>query len=133
MVVLNGVCERCNDICNSIRFLYFTKCTSGDNNDINKFIQSTQLSAHDDVKKALEWIPYDRLCNIIECNEFNKVYRANWIDGCIIKWDYYNQDWKRSEPNMFVILKVLNNPASITSEFINKVNNYYLIKVNCNV
>jgi hypothetical protein len=120
MVVLNGVCERCNDMCNSIRFLYFTKWTSG-NNDIDKFIQSTQLSAHDYVKKALEWIPCNRLCNIIECNEFNKVYKANWIDGCINKWDYYNQDWKRNEPNMFVILKVLNNPASITSEFINKV------------
>jgi hypothetical protein len=120
MVVLNGVCERCNDMCNSICFLYFTNWTSG-NNDIDNFIQSTQLSAHDNVKKALEWIPYNRLCNILECNEFNKVYRANWIDGCINKWDYYNQVWKRNEPDMFVILKALNNPASITSEFINKV------------
>ncbi|RGB36389.1 hypothetical protein C1646_758206 [Rhizophagus diaphanus] len=34
------------------------------NNDIDKFIQDTQLSAHSDVREALEWIPYDRFHDI---------------------------------------------------------------------
>uniref|UniRef100_U9T5X2 Protein kinase domain-containing protein n=1 Tax=Rhizophagus irregularis (strain DAOM 181602 / DAOM 197198 / MUCL 43194) TaxID=747089 RepID=U9T5X2_RHIID len=53
------------------------------NNDIDKFIQDTQLSVRYDTKEALEWIPYDRLFNIeyIADGKFGKVYRANWIDG----------------------------------------------------
>jgi hypothetical protein len=132
MMILNDICKRCNYICNSIHFQRnFINWTSG-NNDIDKFIQSiqsTQLSAHEKVTDALEWIPYDRLHNIrhIAEGEFGKVYRANWIDGCIRQswyensWDNDNQNWKRDEPNMFVILKFINNPAIITSEFINKV------------
>jgi hypothetical protein len=48
----------------------------------------------------------------------------NWIDGCINKWNYDNQNWGREKPNMFVLLKILNYPASIASiisEFIKKV------------
>jgi hypothetical protein len=123
------VCGECNYACNSIYFQqHFINWTSG-NNDIDKFIQSTHLSAHDDVKKAIEWIPYDRFYDIryIAGGGFNNMYKANWIDGCIIEswyqnsWDDNNQNWKRERPNMFVILKILNNLTSITSEFINKV------------
>jgi hypothetical protein len=130
MVVFHDIkCEICNHTCNSIYFQHnFINWTSG-NNDIDKFIQSTQLSAHNDVKEVLEWIPYNRFNNIkyIAKGEFNKMYRANWIDGYIIKsryqssWDDDNQNWKKEKPNMFVILKILNSPTSITSEFINKV------------
>jgi hypothetical protein len=130
MVVLYIKCVGCNsNVCNSIHFQHnFINWTSG-NNDIDKFIQSTQLSAHGKVTDALEWIPYDRFHNIkyITEDEFGKVYRANWIDGCIRQswyensWDDDNQNWKRHEPNIYVILSILNIPASITSEFINKV------------
>ncbi|PKY49760.1 hypothetical protein RhiirA4_465874 [Rhizophagus irregularis] len=41
----------------------FIDWTSG-NDDINKFIQDTQISAHKGVKEALEWIPYDRFYDI---------------------------------------------------------------------
>jgi hypothetical protein len=122
MVVFNIKCEECNT-CNSIYFQYnFFNWTSG-NNDIDKFIQSTQLSAHKKVADALEWIPYNRFYDIkyISEDKFNKMYRANWIDGCINKWDNDNQNWKRKKPYMFVILKILNNPTSITPKFINKV------------
>src|ERR1044072_3724642 len=129
MVVLDDICEKCNRVCNSIYFQRnFKNWTSG-NNDIDKFIQNSQLSAHDDIKRALEWIPYDRLYDIkyiTDDDKFGKVYRANWTDGCInvdivsSSWDNENQNWKRDQ-NMFVILKILNNPASITLEFINKV------------
>jgi hypothetical protein len=124
MVVFDiNECEKCDVTCNSIHFQHnFINWTSS-NNDIDKFIQSTQLSVHDDVKEVLEWIPYDRFHNIRYITEgmFNKMYRANWIDGCINKWDDGNQNWKREKPNMFVILKILNDSTSITLESINKV------------
>jgi hypothetical protein len=125
-------CRKCNYTCCSIHFQHnFINWTSG-NNDIDKFIQSTQLSAHNDVKEVLEWIPYDRFYDIkyIAEGKFNKMYRANWIDGCIIStrhlqyqhsWDNVNQNWNREKPNMFALLEILNNPTSITTEFINKV------------
>ncbi|EXX56169.1 hypothetical protein RirG_123530 [Rhizophagus irregularis DAOM 197198w] len=126
MVVLNDICEKCKEICNSIYFQRnFKNWTSG-NNDIDKFIQDTQQSVHTyhEVNNALEWIPYDRLYDIkyiSEDEEFGKLYRANWIDGFIYIWDDYSQNWKRKNQNMFVFLKILNNPANITSEFINKI------------
>jgi hypothetical protein len=109
----------CDYECNAIRFKQnFKNWTSG-NNDINKFIQNTQLSDHNyyEVKNALEWIPYDRLYDvkyIAEDDEFGKVYRANWIDGCLNEWNDENQNWERKDQNMLVILRILNNPVSIT-------------------
>jgi hypothetical protein len=125
MVVLDNICEQCICVCCSIHFQQnFKNWTSG-NNKIDKFIQSTQLSSHDDhqIPKALEWIPYNRLYDIkyFAKSEFGNEYRANWIDGCINKWDDYNLNLKRDEPNMFVTLKILNNPKNISSKFINNV------------
>uniref|UniRef100_U9UKF9 Uncharacterized protein n=1 Tax=Rhizophagus irregularis (strain DAOM 181602 / DAOM 197198 / MUCL 43194) TaxID=747089 RepID=U9UKF9_RHIID len=73
----------------------FKNWTSG-NDDIDKFIQDTQLSAHKDseISNALEWIPYDRLDNFAK-NKFGKVYKANWIDGKIKYWDNKNKNWIR--------------------------------------
>jgi hypothetical protein len=117
-------CEKCNYACNSIYFQQqFINWASG-NNDIDKFIQSTQLSAHDDVKKVIEWIPYNRFNDIkyIAKGGFGKVYVANWIDGCIDNWDDDNQYWKRKDLNKFVALKSLNNSKNVTLEFMNEVN-----------
>ncbi|RGB42342.1 hypothetical protein C1646_810074 [Rhizophagus diaphanus] len=84
--------------------------------DCNCGNEYTQLSEHIYYRagKALEWIPYDRLYQ-------THLYGANWIDGCIYKWDSNNQNCKREDQNMFVILKNLNNPASITSKYIDKI------------
>ena len=124
MVVLDDICEKCNRICNTIYFQRkFENWTSGDD-DLDKIIQDSQLSEHTYyVKNALEWIPYDRFYNIkyITKGGFDKVHRANWIDGSIFFWGDYNQNWKRTNQNMFVILKSLNNPNDITSEFIYEV------------
>jgi hypothetical protein len=123
MVVYDIKCGKYDDKCYSIYFQHnFINWTSG-NDDVDKFIQNTQLSAHNKASDALEWIPYNRFYTIkyIAKGKFNKMYRANWIDGCINKWDDDDQNWKREDPNMFVILKILNKPASITLEFINKV------------
>ena len=124
MIVLNELCKKCNRICDVKYFQRnFENWTSG-NKDIDKFIQDAQLSAHNkDSSEALEWIPYDRFSNIeyIANGGFSKVYRANWIDGNIIEWDSYSQNWKRHNQNMFVALKSLNNSENITLAFINEV------------
>ena len=125
IMVLNDICNKCNNICNSIYFQRNFENWTSDNNDIDKFIQDTQLSAHDNASKALEWIPYNRFCNIkcIAGDEFDKVHRANWIDGCIKYWNSWgnkNQNWRRENQNMFVILKSLDN-SKITPGLINKV------------
>ncbi|EXX58636.1 hypothetical protein RirG_196130 [Rhizophagus irregularis DAOM 197198w] len=120
----NDKCESCgNDHCYVKHFQKnFISWTSG-NDNIDKFIQDTQLSAHNDVRRVLEWIPYDKFHNIkrIAKGEFGKIYIANWIDGRIDKWDFENQNWKRDNHNMFVNLKSLNTPNNLTLEFINKV------------
>jgi len=125
MVVLNDICEICYNICNNYakRFQQnFENWTSG-NDDVDIFIQGTQLSAHNYASDALEWIPYDRFHNIEYIAEggFGKVYRAIWIDGHIDKWDNKNQNWKREDPNKIVALKSLNNSTNVTLEFMNEV------------
>ena len=124
MMVLNDkLCKICNCMCNAIHFQRnFDNWTSG-NNEIDEFIQDTQLLAHYYTPKALEWIPYDRFYNIkcIAEDGFGKVYKANWIDGCIDEWNNENKNWKRKDPNMFVILKRLTNLTNVASEFIDKV------------
>jgi hypothetical protein len=119
MVVLNNKCKECNDICYAKNFqLNFLNWTSG-NNDIDKLIQNTQLSAHKDLKSVIEWIPNDRFNNIK--NITKNRYKANWIDGYIIDWNNNTQNWKREDQNMIVELEGINNPKNITLEFINNV------------
>ena len=127
----NGLCNECKQpntgyrwcrLCNAKRFQQnFKNWTSG-NDDIDKFIQDTQLSASG-YYEVLEWIPYNRFYDIkyIAKGGFGKVYRANWIDGFIYEWDNINQNWKREEQNKFVALKSLNNSKNVTLEFINEV------------
>ncbi|GBB88558.1 hypothetical protein RclHR1_01510009 [Rhizophagus clarus] len=117
---LNNECKKCNFKCSVMHFYQnFENWTSG-NDDIDKFIQDTQLSAHHSAKAALEWIPYDRFCDIKYTVE-RKLYNANWIDGYIIYWDYKNHNWARKGQNILVSLKSLNNPKNITFEFMNEI------------
>jgi hypothetical protein len=120
-------CGICENTCNSIRFQHnFKNWTSG-NNDIDKFIQSTQLLAHENTSGILEWIPYNRFYDIkyIAKGGFGKVYRAKWIDGHMNKWNNVYQYWERKGQNKFVALKSLNNSKNVTLDFMNEVN--YLI------
>jgi hypothetical protein len=119
MMVLNDKCKECKHICYVKNFQQnFKNWTSG-NNNIDEFIRDIQLSAHKDVREALEWIPNNKFNNV-KCITKNR-YIANWIDGNIINWDNSIQDWKREGQNMIVELEVLNNPKNITLEFIDKV------------
>jgi hypothetical protein len=114
MVVSSDKCKECNSICYTTCFLKnFQNWTSG-NDDIDKYIQSTQSSAHNDIKKALEWIPYEKFYDVQYIAEDR--YIANWIDGYMIDWNNTTQSWKREGQNMNVGLEVLNNPKNIALE-----------------
>ena len=131
---LDDICEKCNCVCFTTRFQRnFKNWTSG-NSNIDKLIQDAQLSVHNrySLNNALEWIPYNRFYNVEYITEegFGKVYRANWIDGCIIKWDDENKNWNRKDQDVSMVLISLNSTKNITSEFINEVNFlfYHLMK-----
>ncbi|GET64755.1 kinase-like domain-containing protein [Rhizophagus irregularis DAOM 181602=DAOM 197198] len=122
MMVLNNKCKKCNALCNSIHFQQNFENWASDNDDIDKFIQDTELSEHtyNLEEHALEQMPYDRL-NDISKNKFSKVYKANWIDGEIYKLNNTNQNWMRCESGD-VILKSLCNSKNITIKFTNEIN-----------
>jgi hypothetical protein len=123
MLVWSETCEECNSICNSVHFQQnFENWTSG-NNDIDKFIKDAQLSAHGNISKVLEWIPYDRFYDIkyISKGKLGDMYRANWIDGRIDKWDNENQNWKRNNQNMVVVLINLSFFNLVTLKYVDMV------------
>ncbi|PKB93662.1 hypothetical protein RhiirA5_507890 [Rhizophagus irregularis] len=121
-MVLNNKCKKCNALCNSIHFQQNFENWASDNDDIDKFIQDTELSEHtyNLEEHALEQMPYDRL-NDISKNKFSKVYKANWIDGEIYKLNNTNKNWMRCESGD-VILKSLCNSKNITIKFTNEIN-----------
>jgi hypothetical protein len=134
-----GICEECKQkytginwckSCSANHFQQNFKNWTSNNENIDKFIQDTQLSANS-YFAVLEWIPYDRFYDI-ECDAeggFGRMYSANWIDGNICGWDNVNKNWTRRDSNMLVALKSLNNSNNLTLEFIDEVLIYYLIKI----
>jgi len=141
-----GLCPDCNEPktnfnyckqCNAKRFQQdFHKWTSG-NKFIDKFIQESQLNAQNPFY-ILEWIPYNRLTNIkyLDKGGFSTVYKAIWLDGPIIYWDYEKRQWKRwididsdeDDNNNIskikgyeVVLKSLDNSSSLNDGFLNEV------------
>jgi hypothetical protein len=118
LIILDDKCKKCNYTCNTIYFHHNFKSWTSGNKGIDKFIQETQLSAHNN-GKALEWITYDRFCDITYIDNTG-IYKANWIDGYIIRWDDNNQNWKRAN-SMIVILKSLEDTKNVTLKFVNKV------------
>ncbi|EXX61387.1 hypothetical protein RirG_171610 [Rhizophagus irregularis DAOM 197198w] len=105
----------------------FINWTSG-NDDIDKFIQDTQLLAFK-YDHILEWMPYDRFYNINYITE-KKVYKANWIDGNISYWNDENRNLERENQHMIVTLKKLKNSINIELEFSNEILKTYGITQN---
>jgi ferredoxin len=111
-------CKKCNRVCYAMHLQQnFESWTSG-NDDIDKFIQDTQLSAHYSTKEVLEWIPYNRFSDIKYIEKIG-VYIANLIDGPVYDWDNESQSLERKGRNMYVILKCFNIIENIASVFEN--------------
>ncbi|POG65887.1 kinase-like domain-containing protein [Rhizophagus irregularis DAOM 181602=DAOM 197198] len=111
-------CQPCNS---KIFQENFDNWTSG-NDEIDNFIQNTQLSAKNH-HQILEWIPYNRFGkpNYIAEGGFGKVYRASWKDGHITHWDTSCRKWGRVNSGSLVALKSLNNSQNVTLKFINEI------------
>ena len=131
----NNVCGGCKQPkthdywcrpCNAKRFQRNFKNWNSGNDDVDKFIQKTQLEATS-VGKVLEWIGHDRFENIkyLTKGGFGTVYKAIWKDGPIYRWDFGNNQWKRISNNYPVALKCLHNSQEITAEFLKEVRFFY--------
>ncbi len=155
-----GLCPECNQLntfkhwckeCYSKKFQQnFGNWTSG-NEDIDKFIQESQLNARN-FSELLEWIPYNRLRNIkfLAQGGFSTVYEAIWLDGLIINWDYEKQNWlhdvieldeqdykdannpqiknplrNNEKYGYMVVLKSLNDSSNINGDFLNEVSSIF--------
>ncbi|EXX67867.1 kinase-like domain-containing protein [Rhizophagus irregularis DAOM 181602=DAOM 197198] len=113
------ICENCNQECLATLFCEycvrnylkanFSNWTSG-NDNIDNLIQKCQSETLF-TNKIIEWIPYNNLQNISYLTEggFSKVYTANWIDGRYKVWNSKEQELERSDRNLNVILKRLEN------------------------
>ncbi|RGB31539.1 kinase-like domain-containing protein [Rhizophagus diaphanus] len=132
-----GICGECNkpgtgekwcQPCNAKRFKdNFKNWTSGDN-DIDEFIQQSQLNAVY-YKKCLEWIPFEKFQDITYIAEggFGKIYSAEWPEGHIRYWDIENQEWYRFKEFDKYALKNLNNSSDICSDFLNEIKSHLQI------
>ncbi|GBC18495.1 kinase-like domain-containing protein [Rhizophagus irregularis DAOM 181602=DAOM 197198] len=137
----NGLCKECKQPkasyfwCQCKFQQNFKNWTSG-NNEVDKFIQKTQLKA-EYYKEILEWIEYDRFENVeyLAKGGFGTIYKAIWKDGFIEKWDSENNQWERRKnpighKNFPVALKCLHNSQDITSEFLREIGSHTMIVSN---
>jgi hypothetical protein len=134
--VRNGLCKNCKQprtghrycqSCDSQRFKQnFKNWTSG-NHDVDELIQKAQLKAKRNTQ-IIEWIEYDKFENVeyLAKGGFGTTFKAVWKDGCIIWWDYSDNQWRRCIGKIGVALKCLHNSQDITTEFLEEVS-YFLI------
>ncbi|CAB4403158.1 unnamed protein product [Rhizophagus irregularis] len=138
----NGLCKDCKqpeasyDWCQCKFQQNFKNWTSG-NNEVDKFIQKTQLKAKR-CEENLEWIEYDRFENVeyLAKGGFGTIYKAIWKDGHIKEWDSENNQWIRSKRwmghnNFPVVLKCLHNSQNVTSEFLREIESHTMIISSC--
>jgi hypothetical protein len=131
-----GLCKKCKQLntghywcmyCNSLYFQSnFKNWTSG-NNDVDEFIQKSQLKAKNKFQ-LLEWIEYNKFEDIeyLAKGGFGTTFKAVWKEG-YIKMDYKNNQWIRNGETK-VALKCLHNSQDITTEFLKEVR-YFLINL----
>ena len=128
-----GLCNECKQpniyygwcrMCNGKHFQRnFKNWTSG-NDNVDEFIQKTQLKAKNEYE-VLEWIEHDRFENIeyLAKGGFGTVFKAIWKDGPLDSVSK-NKQLKR-EGKTEVALKCLHNSQDIKAEFLKEVR-YFL-------
>jgi serine/threonine protein kinase len=113
----------------------FSNWTSG-NQEIDKFIQKSQLEAASP-QQILEWIPYNRLeiekdensnNKILGEGGFGEVYKAIWVDKRINRWNIKNKKWERDEiyPESIVLKALKKDSRDITEKFLQEINYHKL-------
>ena len=125
-----GRCSECNEIkktkwwCNTCHFQKaFSTWTSG-NQEIDYFIQNTQIHAWND-DLILEWYPWELFSEIEKIGQggYGTVFRAKTERGRI-RWDYPNNQWSREKVdkyNKHVALKTIGHSESLSKDFLNEV------------
>ena len=135
MVLQDGLCNKCIEICTDITFKWckpcqidnlkgnFTNWTSG-NEKIDNFIQEMQLKIDSLWDIVFEWIPYNQFSDIKEIGRggFATVYSAIWKGGPL-NHNRDNEEYTRNSnnSNYKVALKCLHNSQNVTNEFLNEV------------
>ena len=123
-----GRCEECNEInardkwcisCNAAHFRKdFNKWTSG-NNEIDSFIQNTQIHALNNWL-VLEWYPWSTFSEIEEIGKgaYGTVFRAKTKVGRIKTWDHQSNQCSReyTSDSSYVALKTMGS-----KDFMNEV------------
>src|SRR6185369_7373256 len=135
-----GRCEECNEIkmyhdwciaCNATHFRDdFDKWTSG-NNEIDYFIQNTQIHAWR-YELVLEWYPWSTFSEIEEIGQggYATVFRAKTRVQIIKGWNHKTKEWCRFQKDEisyyheYVALKTMGDSDS--KDFLNEVTNLYL-------
>jgi hypothetical protein len=125
------ICENCDKECFAtlyceycIRYYLikkFSNWTSG-NYNIDNLIQVCQKNAISP-ESIVEWIPYNNLQDIkyLTKGGFSEIYTASWIGGGYSEWNSEEQQLERSDRNVKVILKKLENNEITTQDWCGKV------------
>uniref|UniRef100_U9T8E1 Protein kinase domain-containing protein n=1 Tax=Rhizophagus irregularis (strain DAOM 181602 / DAOM 197198 / MUCL 43194) TaxID=747089 RepID=U9T8E1_RHIID len=102
------------DSCQIQEFENNFKNWTGENEEIDYFIQQTQLKAKD-FDQFIQWMPYEGFDIIKKIGQggFSKVYEANWRDGPIWNWNSKSKKWDRND-SCKVALKVLEGSKDST-------------------
>src|SRR5579863_9515243 len=125
-LVYYGRCSECNEIkknknwCNTCHFQKaFSTWTSG-NQEIDYFIQNTQIHAWND-DLILEWYPWELFSEIEKIGQggYGTVFRAKMVKGTIKAWDYQNNQWSREKKGYlfyreYVALKTIGHSKSLS-------------------
>ncbi|CAG8496503.1 15860_t:CDS:2 [Acaulospora morrowiae] len=128
------MCENCERIetgrkwCSCYKAIFernFINWSSGYEN-IDHFLRKAQQEANS-VCELLEWIPYNRLRNILFVKKggFGAVYSGIWCDGRIQRWDGNSGDWQRYGEEK-VALKSLKISEDISNKFLSELEKYYI-------
>jgi hypothetical protein len=133
-----GSCNECKQyntdyswcpFCNARHFRQYSENWTSENRNLDNFILNTQVGA-EKRGKILEWIEYKNFKNVKHLveEESGITFRAVWKGGPINNWDYENNQWKRTNKNLPVILKCFHNSLNITKCIIN-VRIFFIHKV----
>ncbi|RHZ84269.1 hypothetical protein Glove_84g53 [Diversispora epigaea] len=107
-----GICS----LCTKEHFIQEFKTWSSGNINIDKIIQESQTG---NIKRKLQWIPYDKFQNIkhIADGERGSVYSAEIKNGIKCEWNFIKQDWRYDLIGAGAVLKEIKESRYSIVEF----------------